>query len=69
LDSTLDMTNKEDISAAYQEFQRVHLEQVPYIWLLFYYENFVYNSDRLSNVTVPNVTDAPWAFWEWKVAY
>lgn len=69
LDSTLDMTNKEDISAAYQEFQRVHLEQVPYIWLLFYYENFVYNSDWLSNVTVPNVTDAPWAFWEWKVAY
>ena len=66
--STLTMTDENEIAAAYQKFQRMQLEDPVYIWLFEADEVIAYNNQRLSNVTLPASGDVAWHTWEWVVS-
>lgn len=68
-DSTLYMTDENEIAQAYQKFQQMQLDDPVYIWLFEKDDIIVYNNQKLSNVDVPNSGDSMWQAWDWVVNY
>lgn len=66
LSSTLDMTDFDDICAAYRTFQNMQMEDPPYIWIAQTDSLIAYNS-RIQNVEMHSSSTVPWNTWEWIV--
>lgn len=66
LSSTLDMTDFNEICAAYRTFQQMQMEDPPYIWIAQTDTLMAYNG-RIQNVELHNSSMVPWNTWEWTV--
>lgn len=67
LTSTLDMTNFDEICDAYQRFQKLQIEDPPYIWIASTDSLIAYNSAKIGNVEPHSSCQVPWNTWEWTV--